>query len=46
MKGTVTIPKWVYFILLAGAVLNILNFAHKSVRDEPEIHIYYHDERK
>ena len=46
MKGSVTIPKWVYILLLVGAVLNILNFINEKVKDEPEIHIYYHDERK
>lgn len=46
MKGTVTIPKWVYIILMAGALLNILNFVHQIVSDAPEIHIHYMDERK
>lgn len=46
MKGTVTIPKWIYAFLLAGAILNILNFVYKNANDEPKIQIHYHDERK
>lgn len=46
MKGTVTVPKWVYVILMAGAILNILNFVYKEVSGEPKIHIHYHDERE
>lgn len=46
MKGVVTIPKWVFVILLAGAILNIFNYVHQKVNDEPKIHIHYYDERE
>lgn len=46
MKNTVTIPKWIYVILLAGAILNVFNFAHDRWFGGMDVNIYYHGEKQ
>lgn len=45
MKDEVTMPKWLYYLLILSLILNISFHTANIIQEKPKVNIYIHDER-